>query len=117
MILKMDWAVYLYTDMYLRPWRLLVVLYSLPGFLAAIFIIYLRESPKFLMSQGREFEALQVLKWLYSKNTGKPEDTYPVTKLIPEVDEQFQANKLLTGRYFIKFIGNIKVIIISIYNF
>lgn len=98
MVLKMDWAIYLYEDMYVRPWRLLLILYSLPGFIAAIFIIHLRESPKFLMSQGREYEALEVLKWLYNKNTGKPEENYPVKKLKSEVDESYLANKLITGR-------------------
>lgn len=36
------------------------------------------ESPKFLMSQDRMDDALKVFQRIYSINTGKPAEEYPV---------------------------------------
>ena len=38
------------------------------------------ESPKFLMSQGHTEEALKVFKIIYSINTGKSAEEYPVRR-------------------------------------
>lgn len=47
--------------------------------IASVSFYYLPESPKFLLSHGQENEALEVLKEIYSTNTGKSKDTYPVS--------------------------------------
>ena len=39
------------------------------------------ESPKFLFAQGRKEEAMQILRTMYSLNTGLPPGTYPVSKI------------------------------------
>lgn len=44
----------------------------------------LPESPKFLMSQGRNMEALKEFQKMYAFNTRKPKNTYPVSKLYIE---------------------------------
>ncbi|KAI5631038.1 major facilitator superfamily domain-containing protein [Phthorimaea operculella] len=51
-----------------RPWRLLVLLLSLPGLLGTIGVALLHESPKFLLSKKREDEALKVLKKFFELN-------------------------------------------------
>lgn len=40
------------------------------------------ESPKFLMSQGRNSEALQAFQKVFHINTGKPKDSYPVGDIV-----------------------------------
>lgn len=40
------------------------------------------ESPKFLMSSGRNDEALKVFQKIYTINNGKPADTYPVSIIL-----------------------------------
>lgn len=52
---------------------------ALPSFLGAIGHTTLPESPKFLMSCGRNHEALEVLQKVYQINTGNPRDQYPVS--------------------------------------
>ncbi|KAK9758804.1 Major Facilitator Superfamily [Popillia japonica] len=45
---------------------------------------FLPESPKFLMTTGRNDEALRTFKKVYSLNTGKHPDTFPIKSLIDE---------------------------------
>ncbi|KAJ3664453.1 hypothetical protein Zmor_000016 [Zophobas morio] len=71
-------------DINFRPWRLLLILYTLPCLMCALFMYYLPESPKYLISQGRKKEALDVLRKMYVTNTKKPEDTYDVDEIIWE---------------------------------
>ncbi|KAJ2951958.1 hypothetical protein O0L34_g4217 [Tuta absoluta] len=55
-----------------RPWRLLVLLISLPGLLGTIGAALLYESPKFLLSKKREDVALKVLRRIYDLNNSRP---------------------------------------------
>jgi hypothetical protein len=48
-------------------------------FLAAFLVYTMDESPKFLMAVGRHKEALNVFRKIYSQNTGKPPESYPVS--------------------------------------
>lgn len=51
---------------------------GIPILIGALALSFFPESPKFLMSQGRNDEALEVLKTMYSLNKGEPRDNYPV---------------------------------------
>lgn len=59
-------------------WRIFLMAESLIMFLAAFLVYFMDESPKFLMAIGRHNEALDVFRKIYSKNTGKPPESYPV---------------------------------------
>ncbi|KAJ2954874.1 hypothetical protein O0L34_g3195 [Tuta absoluta] len=63
-----SWNIYLYAS---ASWSLL----------AALIYWYLPESPKFVLSHGNEKKALKILKGIYRVNTGKPEETFPMTSL------------------------------------
>lgn len=62
-----------------RPWRLLVMVYGLLFLLAPCILAFAPESPKYLVSQGRYDDALQVLRNIYAGNTRKTPDNYPVS--------------------------------------
>ncbi|CAG4949160.1 unnamed protein product [Colias eurytheme] len=73
---------------YFRPWRLLTIIYALPFIISACLLAFGPESPKYLMSQGKHDESLQVLRTIYSSNKRKPPDDYPVKRLLmPESEE------------------------------
>ena len=55
---------------------------ALPSLLVSLALLLLPESPKFLLSQGRERESLAVLRLMFSSNTGSDLSDYPVTRLI-----------------------------------
>ncbi|XP_049842950.1 synaptic vesicle glycoprotein 2A-like isoform X2 [Schistocerca gregaria] len=66
----------------LRSWRAFLVVSALPS--AATFLglwFLLPESPKFLLAAGRHDQALDVLRRMFSANTGLPPDQYPVVAL------------------------------------
>ena len=61
-------------------WRVFVALIGIPNLIAAFLIYYyLTETPKFLFIKGRHEEALEVLRMMFFKNTGRPTEEYPVS--------------------------------------
>lgn len=55
---------------------------ALPSFLVGFLLFYLPESPKFLLSRGKHEKAMAVFRGIYTANTGKPGNQYPVQTLI-----------------------------------
>lgn len=60
-----------------RPWRLLLQIVSLPGVVGVFGTFFVLESPKFLLSKGKEQVALEVLKTIYKFNVGS-KSNFPV---------------------------------------
>ncbi|XP_049533559.1 synaptic vesicle glycoprotein 2B-like [Anopheles darlingi] len=83
-ILSYDWVLTIGDSFQFKPWRLLFIVNTLPAFLNGIAFCFCPESPKFLLSQGRNEEALEVLRMVYRINNPsrrKDEGAYEVTKL------------------------------------
>lgn len=79
-ILPMQWVLVIPgLNFTIRPWRLLVILYGLPGLLSATLLLRFPESPKFLWVNGKTDEVLQIFKDMYARNTGKSKSMYPVS--------------------------------------
>ncbi|XP_043507973.1 synaptic vesicle glycoprotein 2B-like isoform X2 [Frieseomelitta varia] len=70
--------------MEINSWRVFLAICSLPEFLACIALFAFPESPRFLLLKGRRQEALEVFKKIYSVNTGKNRDTYPIKDIEDE---------------------------------
>lgn len=62
-----------------NSWRIYLSLCGALTFLGSICVSLFPESPKFLMAQNRNEEALEVFKKIYSINTGLPKVEYPVS--------------------------------------
>uniref|UniRef100_A0A0K8TPB6 Putative synaptic vesicle protein n=1 Tax=Tabanus bromius TaxID=304241 RepID=A0A0K8TPB6_TABBR len=85
-----------------NSWRIFLVVCSLPSFLVAILLFYLPESPKFLLSQGKQDKALAIFRGIYVTNTRKPCEYYPVKEVL--IDEKLRQeleenSKPLKGKY------------------
>ena len=63
-----------------NSWRIFVLACGIPALLVAISMFYMPESPKFLLTKGRDSQALKVMAKIYSQNTGNPESSYPVNE-------------------------------------
>lgn len=55
-----------------------MIISSLTSIVAITTLLLLPESPKFLFSQGKEAQALDVLRHVYAVNAGRGAEEYPV---------------------------------------
>ncbi|XP_028161173.1 solute carrier family 22 member 21-like isoform X2 [Ostrinia furnacalis] len=78
-IIPLSFSFYLpYLDIQFNSWRLLLVIYSVPSVLTAVWLYFMQESPKFVYSKGREQKALQILKIIHGINNRRSLQEYPV---------------------------------------
>ena len=61
-----------------RPWRVFVILNAVPSIAAALALFFLPETPKFLFNNAKEEEAVEVLRRIFTLNTGRNVEEYPV---------------------------------------
>ncbi|XP_045449325.1 synaptic vesicle glycoprotein 2B-like [Melitaea cinxia] len=83
-----DWDYTIFGNFVIHSWNIFLLATALVPLLTGVAFLCLPESPKFLMSRGRNEEALEVFRKIYSMNTGKPPETFSITKLVEERPEQ-----------------------------
>ncbi|KAK9879261.1 hypothetical protein WA026_004111 [Henosepilachna vigintioctopunctata] len=87
-ILPMDISVNILNYLNIHSWNIYVFLTATPAILAGCCFIFVPESPKFLMTSGKNDQALEVFKTIYSLNTGRPRNTYPISRLVVEKERK-----------------------------
>jgi MFS transporter, VNT family, synaptic vesicle glycoprotein 2 len=93
LVINQSWEFYIpYLNVMYKPWRLFLVVGAMPSLLCAVALIFIPESPKFLLSQGKKTETLEILKTIYAINTGDSKDNFKVYSLL---DEQVPQAKRL----------------------
>uniref|UniRef100_A0A1B0G4S8 Major facilitator superfamily (MFS) profile domain-containing protein n=1 Tax=Glossina morsitans morsitans TaxID=37546 RepID=A0A1B0G4S8_GLOMM len=80
LILPQDWDFIIRSSFKVHSWQIFLFICGLPSLLSGVIFIVLPESPKFLMSQGRNTEALFVFQQIYAVNRRQSRDSYPVEK-------------------------------------
>ncbi|KAF9824895.1 hypothetical protein SFRURICE_009463, partial [Spodoptera frugiperda] len=100
-ILTKDWEFTLFGgSIVIHSWNIFLFTTALMPLMTGMFFLCLPESPKFLMSRGRNEEAMAVFRTIYRLNTGKPAEEYPVKVLVEEKNEQQgQGMAALRGGY------------------
>ncbi|KAH8250439.1 hypothetical protein KR038_006545 [Drosophila bunnanda] len=78
-ILPQEWDIHIWT-LSLSSWQVFVAITALPSLLSFMLFFFFPESPKFLMSRGRNQEAMDAFKFMYHLNTRKPKDSFPPKK-------------------------------------
>lgn len=63
----------------MKSWQMFLAICSVPSMIAGLSIFFLPESPKFLMSQGRNEEAMIVFQMIYRWNTNNRAADFPVS--------------------------------------
>ncbi|CAG9765156.1 unnamed protein product [Ceutorhynchus assimilis] len=63
------------------PWRIFVLVCSLPSIISAVLIYFLPETPKFLMTKCKYDKAKLVFQRIYASNTGDKMEYFPVKTL------------------------------------
>ncbi|CAG9787449.1 unnamed protein product [Diatraea saccharalis] len=88
-IIPLSFSTYLPAlDIFWNSWRTLMVVYSIPSFITALCLFFLPESPKFVLSQGNEEQALEILRTIHRINNRSSKEEYQVKGLIREVEKQ-----------------------------
>lgn len=73
----------------IHTWQIFLGVCCIPSLLSGISVMFLPESPKFLMAQGRNGEAMAVFRRLYALNTGRSPHQYPVSFTIVQCMHAF----------------------------
>lgn len=88
------------TNFVYNSWRIFLLICAIPSLLVAVFLIFLPESPKFLLTCGKSEEALEIFKKIYQINTGKDKSEYPIKHLILETPISVPTEpKKIKGKY------------------
>uniref|UniRef100_A0A1I8P2T6 Major facilitator superfamily (MFS) profile domain-containing protein n=1 Tax=Stomoxys calcitrans TaxID=35570 RepID=A0A1I8P2T6_STOCA len=95
LILPNDWNFEIF-NMNFVAWKVFVAVSAIPSILSTILFGMFPESPRFLMSQGRNDEAMETFKKMYALNTGKLKETYPIKSLNEETQQKTPKNRIAT---------------------
>lgn len=72
---------YVTDTFFYKSWNVFVTACSLPSLFIAFWLYFFPESPKFLFECGEPIKSLEVLKMMYSLNTGNGPETFPINSL------------------------------------
>lgn len=83
LIISQDWSFNIpIIGVQYNPWRLYLLVAGLPGLLAGLALLKFPESPKYMFGQGKQDETIEILKTIYSWNTGNDRNTLKVCILL-----------------------------------
>jgi sugar porter (SP) family MFS transporter len=88
----LDYGVALHIPKSTRQWRIPVAIQLVPGGLMLVGLFFLKESPRWLMSKGRQDEALLSLSYIRNE----PQESEEVQKEIAEIYAAIQEETLAT---------------------
>ncbi|KAM7361417.1 uncharacterized protein ACRADG_011793 [Cochliomyia hominivorax] len=85
LVLPRDWEYVFFESFNVHTWQIFLLICGLPSLISGLMLLMMPESPKFLMSHGRNADALKAFQLIYAFNTRKPKNTYPIHTLVEEV--------------------------------
>ncbi|KAI8421222.1 hypothetical protein MSG28_008285 [Choristoneura fumiferana] len=71
-------------DIYWNSWRTLQLTYSLPSLICIVWLLFMQESPKFILAKGDEEGALTILRRIHRINKGRRAEELQVKGLLGE---------------------------------
>ncbi|CAK1579067.1 unnamed protein product [Parnassius mnemosyne] len=66
---------------YWNSWRTLLLVYSTPSLLAAVWLFFMQESPKYVFVKGHEEESIDIIKTIHRWNNWKPAEDFQIKSL------------------------------------
>lgn len=77
-VINQSWEFYIpWIDVTYKPWRLFFIVCALPELIAFVILLFIPESPKFLLDNGKLDEAYNVLQKMNRWNNGKRSQLEP----------------------------------------
>lgn len=97
-IIPQEWGFTLFGGKFaIHTWQIFLAVCCVPSLLSGVLVMFLPESPKFLMSKGRNQQAMAVFHRLYALNTGRSSHEYPIKELVDETQNEGEQEKVTTG--------------------
>ena len=85
--INQHWEFYIpFINVVYKPWRLFLVVCGLPSLICSIILTQLPESPKFVLSQGMQEEAIAILQKMYLTNGGDVNKPIEIPSIIEELE-------------------------------
>jgi len=83
LVIPQQWLIVLWDGAFVyNSWRIFLSLCGVSSLIGVCCLSFFPESPKFLMTQNRNKDALEIFKKIYNINTGLPKDNYPVSIIL-----------------------------------
>ncbi|XP_059223998.1 uncharacterized protein LOC106093137 [Stomoxys calcitrans] len=92
LILPNEWNFTIW-NMKFTSWKVYLAVCGTPCIVGGLLLTLFPETPRFLMTKGRNYEALEVFKTMYYINTRQPRDTFPIKELINDANCQLNNTK------------------------
>lgn len=87
LVINQTWQLYIPAlDLMFKPWRLFLLVCGLPSLLCGLALSYAPESPKFVLSQGRQQETIHILQTVYRANVGAKAEPLVIPSIIEELE-------------------------------
>lgn len=97
-VINQDWSYQIsFINLTYKPWRLFFIVCGLPGLLSAIALLFLPESPKFVLGQGNKEAAYEILKKMNRWNNGKNEP-FEEFEIIEETEAIENRQRILANK-------------------
>ncbi|CAH1398433.1 unnamed protein product [Nezara viridula] len=103
LIMPLDINIHIIGDMRFTSWRLFIIHLIVPILLSTALLWNLPESPKFLMSQGKAQETVDVLKSVFALNNNRRKESFPVLSICLDADDLTCAKVESSGNQFINY--------------
>lgn len=90
-VINQDWQFQVpLIDITYKPWRFYFVVCSLPELIVATILLFLPESPKFVLGQGKKDEAYEILQKMNRWNNGKnsPLGNFEIFEEVESIDNR-----------------------------
>lgn len=106
LVINQEWAFYIpIIDVMFRPWKLYLVVCSLPSLLSYLALIILPESPKFVLSHGKQQEAIDILekinRWNNGGKSAKPLNIGEIHEEIEAIENRKKLLQYKGSRFYI----------------
>lgn len=89
----LDYGVALHIPTSTKQWRIPVAIQIIPGALLFIGLLFLKESPRWLMKQGRHEEALQSLAYIRNEPPNSPDVQKEMAEIRVSLEEEMAATE------------------------
>lgn len=96
-VINQSWYFYIpIVNIVFRPWKLFIVVCGLPSLACAIAFFFLPESPKFVLGQGNQESAIEILQKINRwNNGGRKAEPLQISEIYEEMESIENRRKML----------------------